>query len=88
MLRDKIPDISAKIDEFLNTTLPRDDYKELLQLSKIFLGTMDVEKIKFNKPGAFHHARWMSKAIYSLKMYIFRDSIKLSAAIEKNLLEI
>lgn len=88
MLIDKIPEVSSKIDQFLNTSLPRDDYKELLELSKIFLGTMDVEVIKFYKPGAFHHARWMSKAIYSLKMYIFRDSIELSADIEKSLQEI
>lgn len=88
MLKDKIPEISSKIDELLKTSLPRDDYKELLELSKIFLGTMDVEETKFYKPGAFHHARWMAKAIYSLKMYIFRNSIKLSTEDEKSLQEI
>lgn len=56
ILRDKIPEVTAKIDEFLNTLLPRDDYRELLELSKIFLGTMDSENIKFYKLGAFHHA--------------------------------
>lgn len=49
---------------------------------------MEVEEIKFYKPGAFHHARWMSKAIYCLKMYIFRDSCKLSAEDEKSFQDI
>lgn len=78
VLRDQIPEVTAKIDEFLNTILPRDDYRELLELSKIFLGTMGSENIKFYKPGAFHHARWMSKAIYCLKIYIFRNCFNLT----------
>ncbi|XP_074097710.1 uncharacterized protein LOC141526574 [Cotesia typhae] len=39
---------------------------------------MPQEKISFKRPGAVHHARWMAKAIYSLKMYLFRDEFKLS----------
>lgn len=57
ILRDKIPDVTSKINKFLNTILPRDDYRELLELSKICLGTMNSDKIKFYKPAAFHHAR-------------------------------
>lgn len=48
----------------------REDYLELLELSLICLG--DGETITLRRPGAFHHARWMAKAIYGLKMYIFR----------------
>lgn len=34
-------------------------------------------------PGAFHHARWMSKAIYSLKIFLFREEFILTDS-EKN----
>lgn len=55
----------------------RGDYKELLQLVFIFL----VGKINNNtpiyKPGAIHHVRWMAKAIYTIKMYLFRNQIDL-----------
>lgn len=56
----------------------RDDYKELLELTIIFLGGKPSNGISFHYPGAYHHARWMSKAIYSLKIYMFRKQFKLS----------
>jgi hypothetical protein len=49
----------------------RDDYKEFLELSILFLGG-DIPGYFFKQPGAMHHARWMSKVIYSLKMWMFR----------------
>lgn len=52
----------------------RDDYKELLQLTLLFLGE---GRYNFFKPGATSHARWMSKAIYSFKIFLFRDQIDL-----------
>ncbi|XP_074112021.1 uncharacterized protein LOC141535796 [Cotesia typhae] len=39
---------------------------------------MPQEEIFFKRPGAIHHARWMAKAIYSLKMFLFRNEFKLS----------
>ena len=57
---------------------PRGDYKELLDLTVTVLGGNANPTFKF--PGALHHARWMSKAIYILKMYLFRDQIILSDA--------
>lgn len=60
-----------KIEE----SYPRSDYKELLELIIIFLGGSPPRGIKFSKPGALHHARWMAKAIYSLKMVIFRNQL-------------
>lgn len=39
-------------------------------------------------PGADHHARWMSKAIYSLKIYLFRASFELTPKEEQSLAEI
>ena len=52
--------------------LPRGDYKEFLALAKIFLGG-EVERkngitYTIQRPGADSHARWMSKAIYTLKL--------------------
>lgn len=52
----------------------RADYKEFLELALIFLG----ERFKFHTPGATSNARWMSKAIYSLKIYVFRDQFTLT----------
>lgn len=72
-----------RIVSFANDTLkaaqPRDDYKELLHLTLLFLGHRPHKKVLFNYPGAFHHARWMSKANYSLKMYLFRDQFSMSS---------
>lgn len=39
---------------------------------------MPQDKVSFKRPGAVHHARWMAKGIYSLKMFIFRDEFRLS----------
>lgn len=81
----KVGKTNETIKNFLSEILPRDDYKELLELCQIFLGTMETDKIKFYKPGAFHHARWMSKAIYSLKIYIFRDIFEVDPEIQRSL---
>ena len=65
----------------IETQQPRDDYLELLKLCHIFLGgTSDVY---FRAPGATHHARWMSKAIYCLKIYMFQDQFKLTVTEKK-----
>ena len=52
--------------------------EELLRLTIIFLGGNPPSGIRFNKPGANHHARWMAKAIYSLKMFMFTDQFLLT----------
>ena len=61
--------------------LPRCDYKELLELSKVTLGESIERKkgylYKLQRPGADHHARWMSKAIYILKMSLLRHQLDL-----------
>lgn len=66
----------AKEQVFIQQT--RDDYKELLQLVITFLGGHEVKAIKFRLPGAFHHARWMTKATYCLKIFIFRNEFNLT----------
>lgn len=52
----------------------REDYKELLQLALMFVG---AEQYNFRTPGPTSHARWMAKAIYSLKIFMFRDQFQL-----------
>jgi len=55
---------------------PREDYLELLRLCLIFLGGgSDGTDIQFRAPGAMHHARWMAKAIYALKIVLFQDQL-------------
>lgn len=57
---------------------PRDDYLEFIKLSLIFLGKVAPQEVSFHVPGAYHHARWMSKAIYCLKIFIFKDQFSMS----------
>ena len=53
----------------------RDDYKEFLELAIVCLGG-NLPGFNFKKPGAFHHARWMGKVLYCLKIWMFRDQLK------------
>lgn len=63
--------------EKLQEPILRNDYRELIELCILFLGgTRDVAKIR--PPGAMHQARWMARAIYSLKMFLLRAELKLS----------
>ena len=64
---------------------PRDDYREFLELAIIYLGGTPSCGIRFNSPGAIHHARWMSKVLYSLKIFMFRNQFSLSAREAKGL---
>lgn len=72
-----IGDDSTEILNFaykkLDESFPRCDYKEFLELIVIFLGGTPPKGIHFSKPGAVHYARWMAKAIYCLKIIIFRN---------------
>ena len=36
------------------------------------------KKLAFKKPGAVHKARWMSKVLYSLKIWMFQDQFDLN----------
>ena len=70
-LKEEIPGVVSFIKTYLEKQQHRSDYKELLWLSLAFLG--EAPEMKFKRPRACHHAKWMSKAIYSLKMYLCRD---------------
>jgi hypothetical protein len=39
-------------------------------------------------PGAMHHARWMSKVLYSLKIWLFRAQFKLTPREENGLRDV
>lgn len=60
----------------------RDDYREFLELMILFLGGNIPKTLKFAKdrkfapPGPIHHARWMAKAIYSMKIFLFREQLR------------
>ena len=88
ILMNKIPGITAFIKKSLNSKWPRDDYRELLELSLIFLGGIPTKDVKFRKVGAIHHARFMAKAIYSLKIYMFREVFKLTNTEKKALFDL
>ena len=51
----------------------RNDYLELLQLCVLYLGGT-VPNFSFRLPGADHHARFMSKGIYWLKIKLLQNS--------------
>ena len=76
-------EINAFASEMLRVSQPRDDYKELLELVLIFTGYMKNPTFKI--PRAMHRARWMSKAIYVLEIYLFWDEFPLVAS-EKNMI--
>ncbi|KAL4131631.1 hypothetical protein QTP88_008916 [Uroleucon formosanum] len=52
-------DVIIFCKDTLNQNLPRDDYKEFLELVIIFLGGVPPKGIHFKRPGAYHLARWM-----------------------------
>ncbi|KAG0713600.1 hypothetical protein GWK47_015866 [Chionoecetes opilio] len=56
----------------------RDDYRELVKLVIIFLGGAPPGGIRFLAPGAMHQARWMSKVLYSFKIWMFRGQFRLT----------
>lgn len=45
------------------------------------MGGSNSQDVKFKAPGACHHARWLSKALYCLKIYLFRKQFKVSATV-------
>ena len=58
-------------------TFARGDYREFLQLAMVCLGG-NKEGFTFRQPGADHHAWWMSKGVYYLKMFLLSHHFQLS----------
>lgn len=83
-----LEDQRVKMVDFIKSVLtvgkhPREDYKELLQLSLLYLGGWSENDFSFRVPGALHQARWMSKAIYTLKIVLFNKQLSIPQQ-EKN----
>ena len=69
-LRKDVTDLATKLlTKKDNSYLPREDYKELLELLLFsFKVPLPQKSFKFKKPGAIHKACWMAKVIYALKL--------------------
>lgn len=78
ILKDDFPEIRRFAEKNLTINQNRDDYIELLKLTLIFIGIIP-EKVTFHVPGAMHQTRLMAKAIYCLKIFIFRDTFELKS---------
>ena len=63
----------------------RDDYKEVVELSMIYLGALDSESYRFRRPGALHKARWMAKIIYAFKLVMFSSQLQLTNDVKEKL---
>jgi hypothetical protein len=59
-----------------------------MELSVIFLGKKPTRGIRFIIPGATSHARWMSKVIYCLKIFMFGEQFYLNLKGKRGLEEI
>ena len=70
--------LSAFILSHLAINQPRDDYRELLQLVLIFIGEIPPNGVRFRSPGAMHHARWMAKALYCQKIWLFKQQFQIT----------
>ena len=64
----------------------RDDYRELAQLV-LAVVTGQVPDT-FRRPGAVHHARWMAKALYAVKIVLLKSQFRLTQSQEKGLREL
>ena len=86
-----LDDHSQSIEAFalaqLQMSQPRDDYKELLELVIIFVGGVPPHGVRFKAPGAIHHASWMAKALYSLKIWMSKEQFQLSESEENGIRE-
>ena len=63
--------------ELVKRTWPRADYQELLKLTIICLGGQ-IDGFQLNLPGPDHHARFMSKCLYFLKIKLLLKIFKVT----------
>ncbi|ESO00474.1 hypothetical protein HELRODRAFT_175915 [Helobdella robusta] len=66
------------LQDQLQNTQPRHGYLQLIRLSLITLGVSDPTAVQDTPPGAYHRAHWMAKRIYCLKIFCFREQLKLT----------
>jgi hypothetical protein len=68
-------------------TWPREDFRELLRLTIVCLGSI-VPGFQFLLSGPDHYARWMSRALYYLKMFLLLNLFKMSALEKSQVVDI
>lgn len=86
LLADDIGAITAWCEQTLDERVDlRGDYRELVELCLIFVGGTPRGGAHFRTPGAMHHARWMSKVLYAMKMWMFRGQFRLTVKEERGL---
>ena len=59
--------------------LPRNDYRELAELTMIVLGETPPRGVHISCPGAHHKARWMATIIYAMKMFMYGPQLNYEA---------
>ena len=57
------------------TVLIFKNYREFFETVIILLGEVPPRGLFFRIPGAIHHARWMAKGIYCLKIFFRREFV-------------
>ena len=76
----RVNSVIEYLDEWLHnnsSSCLRGDYKEMVVLALLFLkGSVSNQKASILSPGACHHARWMSRIIYTLKIAIFQRQLE------------
>ena len=75
ILAEKKIEIISLCEDALKTHFVRGDYKELLTLTLVYLNAKPESFKAFQRPGAFHKARWMAKMIYSFKIVLMGKEI-------------
>ena len=83
ILAEVVADRISFAENQLQVHQPRDDYKDLLNLTIIFLGGVPKKGVLFRRPAGLHRARWMARALYCLKIYLFKHQFKLTKKDEK-----
>jgi hypothetical protein len=81
-------EVVSFLQSFLTTEgayIPREDYREMIQLCLLVLGVPLGHEYHFRLPGAYHMARWMAKVIYCFKIFLFRKEFKLTTKEMKSL---
>jgi len=84
-LKDDVISFAKQV--LLSSQQTRDDYRELLELTVLFLGDTPPRGVRIMAPGAMHRARWMAKLLYCVKIWMFKQQFRLTAREETGLRE-
>ena len=77
-LKSKVHTVIDNLESILqNSIFIREDYRQSAEvILQVLVGSSNA--VKWYKPGAFHHARWMANLIYNAKMYAFSEQMRYS----------